>query len=804
MLSMKIRYYLLLSTLTCILLPVLLYAQNPGAPVTIRVADKQQVLVPFATITVIPQSDSSRSLSAIADTAAQAVFELDTPGLYQVKVTALNYKPVSENMIIKSGASLVYTVNMMPGGSALEEVTIQAAKPLMRQEDDKTIIDPESLAAASTSGYEVLEKTPGIFVDQDGNIYLSSTTPATVYINGREMKMSRTDIATMLKSLPPNAIERIEIMRTPSARYDASGSGGVVNVVLKKGVKIGLTGSANGGFQQGRYGNKFGGINLANNNGATSVYLNLNYTRRNSYDMLNTERQIGTDTVLRQLARTTYPGNVYFAGYGISHEWSNKWSTGYDGRLGYSNSFNTTENTNSFNTIGNDQLLGQSLTALQNNARNFFLNQDLSTTCKIDTAGSEWANSFSYSYSDNGIDQLFHTESLLPYGGDGTVKGKKHFVSGQTDLTYKFPYRISVEAGMKATYLSFNNDAGYYLSFNGQRQPDNTRTSTYRYRENINSAYLQASKGVGEIILKAGLRLENTNMDGRQLIPGDTAFRISRTDFFPYVYLSRKVMSIAKFELRAYLVYRRTISRPSYEQLNPFPRYIDQFLSEAGNPTLKPQFTNNYEINVSADEHPLLALGINDARDMFANVYYQADSSKAMAFRTYDNIGKNREFYLRGFGAIPPGGRYFFVLGGQYNYNIYEGLYEGKPLSFKQGGFLFFTYHQLKLDKNSQITLNGFLRLKGPLQFYELSTFGALNININRKFFKQKLTVTLSANDVFFTNNNEFKIMQGSVNAAGYRESDSRRFGINLRYNFGFHKKEEERDMFNMQPDKTN
>ena len=799
---MKTRNYRLLSTLFCIFLPLLLPAQK--VPVTIRVVDGQQVPVAFATITVAEQSDSTRSLSAIADTTAQAVFELDTPGLYRVKVTALGYKPAWSNIAVQSGAALVYTLALQQGGSALEEVTIKAVKPLMRQEDDKTIIDPEALAAASTSGYEVLEKTPGIFVDQDGNIYLSSTTPATVYINGREMKMSRTDIATMLKSLPPNAIERIEILRTPSARYDASGSGGVVNVVLKKGVKIGLTGSANAGFQQGRYGNKFGGINLANNNGATSVYINMNYTRRNSYEILNTERQIGTDTALQQLARTTYPGNVYFMGYGISHEWNDKWSASYDGRLSYNNSFNKTDNTNSFNTISNDQLLGQSTTALQNNTRTFFLNQDLATTYKIDTAGSEWTNNISYTYSDNGTDQLFNTESLIAYGGDGKVKGKRHFVSGQTDLTYKFPYKISLETGLKATYLSFNNEADYYLSYNGQRRPDNTRTSTYHYRENINSAYLQASKGIGDVILKAGLRMENTNMDGRQLIPGDTAFRINRTDFFPYVYLSKKVMSIAKFELRAYLVYRRTISRPSYEQLNPFPRYIDQFLSEAGNPTLKPQFTNNYELNVSADEHPLLAIGINDAKDMFTNVYYQADSSKAMAFRTYDNIGKNREFYLRGFGAIPPGGRYFFVLGGQYNYNIYEGLYEGKPLSFKQGGFLFFTYHQLKLDKNSQITLNGFLRLKGPLQFYELSTFGALNINVNRKFFKQKLTVTLSANDIFFTNNNEFKIMQGSVNASGYRESDSRRFGINLRYNFGFHKKEEERDMFNMQSEKTN
>src|SRR5215218_1559615 len=118
----------------------------------------------------------------------------------------------------------------------------------MRQEDDKTIIDPENLASSSINAYEILEKTPGLFVDQDGNIYLNSTTPATVYINGREQKMSTADIATMLKSLPPNSIASIEIMRTPSSKYDASGSGGIVNVILKKGVRIGFTGSVNAGM----------------------------------------------------------------------------------------------------------------------------------------------------------------------------------------------------------------------------------------------------------------------------------------------------------------------------------------------------------------------------------------------------------------------------------------------------------------------------------------------------------------------------------------------------------------------------
>jgi hypothetical protein len=232
---------------------------------------------------------------------------------------------------------------------------------------------------------------------------------------------------------------------------------------------------------------------------------------------------------------------------------------------------------------------------------------------------------------------------------------------------------------------------------------------------------------------------------------------------------------------------------------------VDQYLTEAGNPSLRPQFTQNYEANVSVDERPILAIGVNDTKDIFTSVIYQADSSLSQAYRTYDNLGKNKEWYLRGLGAIPPGRRYFFVFGAQYNHNAYQGLYENKPLAFKKGTWTFFTYHTFKIDKRSVITLNGFMRLKGQQQFYELGSFGALNSSVNRKFFKEKMIVTLSVNDMFFTNKNSFTIKQGSVDASGYREADTRRFGINLRYNFGIRKREEGTNMFNVEsPEKSN
>src|SRR5436190_10531833 len=254
-----------------------------------------------------------------------------------------------------------FSFELEAASKTMQGVTVTATRPLMTQEDDKTIVDPEPIAAASTNAYEILEKTPGIFVDQDGNVYLSSMTPAAIYINGREMKMSTADIATMLKNLPPNAILKIEILRTPSAKYDASGSGGIVNIVLKKGVKLGLTGSVVAGMQQGDYGNQFAGLNLNNNTGKKNSYLNLNYSRRNNFERIQTDRLFSLDSVLHQDARTKYPATNYFTSYGISDSLNAKWYVDFAGSINYQTFNNFTQNENMIKKISTGETVSKSL-----------------------------------------------------------------------------------------------------------------------------------------------------------------------------------------------------------------------------------------------------------------------------------------------------------------------------------------------------------------------------------------------------------------------------------------------------------
>ncbi|MFM1972448.1 MAG: hypothetical protein RL185_1130, partial [Bacteroidota bacterium] len=436
---------------------------------------------------------------------------------------------------------------------------------------------------------------------------------------------------------------------------------------------------------------------------------------------------------------------------------------------------------------------------VKNDGSSLNINQSVRSKLKLDSLGGEWTVDFSYNLIRANTEQDYNNTLLaggLASKGAGDFSNDRDFYTYQTDYIKK-QFGITMEAGLKSSILTFRNNANYQKDLNGIAVKDAFRTSAYNFKEQINAAYLQGSKTWGAVILKFGTRIEQTIMQGKQRIPSDTSFSLNRTDAFPYVFLSRKLFTISGYEMRGYLVYRKTISRPSYEFLNPFPKYIDPFLYESGNPSLKPQFTSNYEANISVDDKPIFAFGVNETKDIFTNVVYQSPNNKQIAYRTYDNLGKSKETYFRGIAVIPPGKAFFAVLGAQYNHNVYNGIYEQKPIVFDKATWTFFTFQSLKLGKLSTFTINGFWRTNGQQQFYELDNFGQLNSSLNRQFLNKKLTVTLSMNDIFFTNKNTFTLRQGSIYAVGLRESDSRRWGINIRYNFGIKPKEQKMDMFN-------
>ncbi len=349
---------------------------------------------------------------------------------------------------------------------------------------------------------------------------------------------------------------------------------------------------------------------------------------------------------------------------------------------------------------------------------------------------------------------------------------------------------------MKATFSKSENSAAYFKDTgNNIKFVDIYQTNTFRYKESIVAAYVQLSKTFFGFTVKPGLRFESTDINGRQLIPKDTTLSIKRTDVFPYIYLRHKLFKIFGFPLVGNAIYRRSIKRPYYEILNPYPKYVDQYLFDVGNPRLKPQFTTNYEINATFNDIPVLAIGINDTKDIFSNVTYQDNITK-IAYRTYDNLGKNKEFYARIIGGIPPGGKYFFYIGGQYNYNQYRGFYQGSPLNYNRGSLTIFMFQEFKATPTFTVNMQGFMRTKGLQNLYELNTFGGLFVSVNKALFSKKMNLILSVNDLLRTNQQSFRLNQADVNATGTRINDTRKIGLTIRYNFGIKPKEKKKNSF--------
>lgn len=775
----------------------------------IGVAQKTNVYFHVRDIKNEPYSNASFTLFHLPDSnvvqkkimQADDSIQVNIPGEYFLKISASN-KQLFTAVISANQVDIELKVVLQNKQVDLTGITIISnKKPLIKEEDDKTIVDAAPLTVSSTNAFEVVEKTPGAIVDQDGNIYLASTTPATVFINGREMKLSNADLSSLLKSLPANSVNKIEILRNPSAKYDAASSGGIINIVLNKGVKLGTSGSVNAAYFQGVYATQTGGFSFNKSVGKFNNYVNYQYTNRTNFEKLYSDRSFEVDSVLvAQESYTKYPSATHYFSAGTDWALHPKWNVGYDTRLTYTSNKNQGSNNLEIFKEPTSILFGKSQSHINNNNHSYFISQVFNAKLKIDTSGSEWTNNAEYSYYGYENDYAFQNNYINPTKpttlGDGINDNNKKIFSFQSDLTLKLKHRTTLEMGVKLGNSISNNESNYFRDTGNQiRIIDYFQTNTYQYKESVMAAYVQVAKTILGFTIKPGLRFETTNISGKQIIPTDTNFSIKRKDWFPYVYIKHNLFKMFDRMLIANAIFRKSIKRPYYESLNPFPKMVDPYLYETGNPALQPQFTTNYELNVTYNDIPVASAGINITKDIFTSVIYQDDNTK-IAYRTFDNLGKNKEYYVRLVTGIPPGGKYFFYLGGLYNYNAYNGFYQQAPFNFKRGSFTFFTFHEYKFTNTFSANMQAFLRTKALQNFYELNTFGGIVVSANKRLFNKKLNCILSINDLLRTNYVSFYFDKNGQKVEGTRKNDTRRLGITLRYNFGVKPKEEKKNTF--------
>lgn len=753
-----------------------------------KINDKDGYSLPGANVTLRRAEDSLKIIGS-AEIDGLATIKVEKPGKYTYEVSYIGYETVA-NTVVVNELNPPIEITMKEAINLLNEVQVVSRRPLIRQDGERTIVDPEPLLGSVTNTLELLTSTPGLFVDDQGGIFLGNSNPATIYINGREQRLSSSDIANILRSLPPDNIQRIEIIRNPSTKFDAASTGGVVNVVLKKGVKIGRFGSTNIGFNQGKAGNRFGGINIYDTGSKSGYYINLSANQNAGLDDLSSERRSNAPFVLLQKGDTERKEHNGFLGFGFNQEVNSKWSWTLDSRINGSVSKSNSTFENNTTTFE-----GKDLSNMQNlvNNRTPFIshNNDLGLIYKLDTTNSDvnFKLSFGQSWNDNTQEYQnnFRFPQLSPILGSGESHRRRTFILAQIDVTKEFKKDFRLETGIKSNIQNFKSDVDFLINDGqGGTVSDKERNNAYKFDEHLFAAYGQISKNfANKVSLTTGVRLESTDMKGFQTIPSDTSFKVIRADFFPYLFISRDIMKIATYPMKGTLTYRRTLSRPSYQNLNPAITILDLYNYRAGNPALNPQFTDNVEFKIGFDDVEVLAFGKNYTTGIISNVLYNDPNNPNLTVNTFDNIGKTDESYFKFTGAIPPVFKYFFVVGGQYNHLKYEGLYNGSPISFTRGSWQLFTFHRYKFTSNTSISMQGFMLIKGQRNLLELENFGQLNLSFNQQLLNKKLMISIYARDVFRTMENSFKLQQGNILFQGQQYNDNQRFGATVRYNFG-------------------
>ncbi len=790
------RYKLLASF---ILMMLCKWSTAQSIALRINLQNEKSETVINATAQILRATDSSiLFVKTLKNKDVFFTLKINTP--YLIRITSVN-----TNLIIGSFVTgerdTVLNFIAQTKSKKLDEVIVVSRTPLVKQEDDKTIVDAEPLANSSTNALEVLEKTPGAIVDQDGNVYLNSATPAVIYLNGRELRMSAQDVASLLKGLPASSISKIEVLRNPSAKYDAASSGGIVNIVLKKGVKLGTNGSLDASYFQGVYATQSVGFNVSKSEKKFNTYLSYNFTNRKSFQFLSSVRPTN-QIIFIQSFYSKFPAVTNNGGGGFDYQANKKLNIAYDVRFNINNNRSNVRNDIDILNAANGTQRGKNISLVSNTGPGYFLGNTLSLKYKIDSLGSEWANSLEYTYFKNDNKQVYDNISIFPskntFFGDGAILNEKNIVVFKSDAVFKTKNKITFETGTKINVARSSNNALYFADSSTGRFLNTYQTNSFKYKENIASIYFQASKTFNGLTIKPGMRLEHTDIIGNQIIPTLNTFTIKRTDLFPYLFLRHGLGKAIGFKLTGNLIFRRSITRPFYEALNPFPRYADQYTYDVGNPNLRPQITNNYEFNVTANEFPVLSVGLNDIKDIFTTL---TNARGDTLFRTYDNLGKNKEVYMRLVGGIPPGKNYFFYAGTQMNIINYNGIYNGEKFIYHRASWNVFMFHNYKATPTLNFTLQGFMRLNGVQNFFELKPFGSLNFSANKSVLKKKMNIILSVNDMFRTNRQTFTIDVPKFVANGRQYQDTRRVGIALKYNFGLKPKPEKKQGFEIPPE---
>ncbi|HEY1114662.1 MAG TPA: TonB-dependent receptor [Chitinophagaceae bacterium] len=767
-----------------------------------KLVDEKGAPVGYANVALLKAGDSS--LIRGVQTNKEGTFALDLPpaGLYRLRFSAMGFMQKSTEVFeVAANAASKDFGHIALGGDvkSLSEVSVTAQRPTITQLADRMVVSVEGTAmAAGSTAYSVLAKAPGVFIDAEGNIQLNGRAGVTVMLDGRLTYLSARDLRTLLEGMAAENLKSIEIITNPSAKYDAEGTSGILNINLRKNVLQGVNGSLYSGYNYNgkQHGYSYGG--------------NINYKNRRWNSFLNADaaRRVGgreaTFTrIFYGVDKTTYFNQVAIGNFeaegpptvrlGTDYTLNDRHSVGVMAYYGtnYAESDFLTET-----YLGNEPKRPNQFVDADNFSNNRFTNftTNLHYNGKLDSLGTTLSTDLDYVRITNRGESFFYNYFTNLATGDkiqdflySSTPNGYDIYSGKVDYSRPFGKGRKLESGAKVSRVISDNDSRFYFNNNGLVL-DTRRSNHFNYRENIYAAYLNYSSPLGKkLSMQAGLRAERTESLGRSFTTGETTSR-DYLNLFPSLFLQHKVSD----NYGVNYSYSRRLTRPNYGNLNPFTSYRDPYTLIRGNPYLRPQYTHAFSIAQSIKKLYTVTASYNLTKDVISELP-QLDVATATTVYYTGNVNDAHSVSLSGVGPLKITKKWDTQNTLLLNYSSFSLTDNNGRHINDQLFYMLQSNHTIQLPKQLRMELNLLYRGPAASGLYHMAAMSRVDIAFKRSFLKKKFDLSVNANDLF----KGYRFLWTTDIAGNVNEFDQymrfRNVGLTLRYNFSKGQKVEER-----------
>lgn len=757
-----------------------------------KVSDDKGSGIELATVAILKTSDSSLVQSVLTNSAG--VYELATlpEGIYLLKAFLIGYEDHLSKIEINMGVKTIPEIKLKTGSIDLNEVSVAAIRQNIEYKNGNVTVKIDgSPLATGNSAFDLLSKLPGVVIDENNVISIQGRTGVRILIDDRVQQISGTQLINLLRSINASNIEKIEVLKNPPVKYDASGSAGLINIKTKKVKLVGFSGDASLNLSQGVFLNSYGGLSLNYKGKKMVFYSNVNVSDEMIYSQHQFNKTVtfgSTTTHLNQDMGNHEGGKFISAITGLDWFVNKKNTIGFkidaDGGRGLY-----------YNTSGNNFISDNSLgyTHLKFTSYNpnpwYSLNFNFNAEHLFDTLGSKvrFSTDFSpnYDYNAGLFENRFYDstdkEVLQPFNYKTENTVYCNILSSRLDAEKHFSESFSLEAGIKANAQNMTSD--YNLqnknNANGIYTIDTTYANSFAYHEKILAGYINANKEFGALSMQLGLRAENTNVNAANKT-GDVNYTRNYFNLFPVVNFGYEPSDDHQLQLS----YNRRINRPGFYTFNPYKSRQNIFMSSKGNPFLRPEYSNTFEVSHTYKGKLSNSFSYSLLDNYVLDLTLQNDSTKETTAYV-DNLKNSNTYAYSLFYQTDITNWWNLSLNGSASYSDYSGKVLG--MEYKSSGYFYSgsITNQFIVMKNTKLDINA--RYIGPRYngvWYHNKRWG-IYLAVKKSYYNDKLKIVLALDDIFFTmiGSNQIKLPGQDWNIIA--TNDTRRFRLSLNYTFG-------------------